>query len=129
MFDPPGCDSLPPRIISGIVESDTAPVVVALLARRTSIKGLRHFERLDIGRPRWPKWRKRPMAARFDDQRQNARTSRTWGVEWPIPGQPFATNWPRSDFLNRASFPFVLISRRMALYSVAAGVWPFGLDQ
>src|SRR5450755_4647756 len=38
-------------------------------------------------------------------------------------------NFPFSVFSNRDSFPFVLISRRMALYSVAAGVCPFGLDQ
>src|SRR5450631_1888766 len=39
------------------------------------------------------------------------------------------SNFPFSVFSNRDSFPFVLISRRMALYSVAAGVCPFGLDQ
>ena len=43
--------------------------------------------------------------------------------------QPLIPNFPLSVFLNRASFPFVLISRRMALYSVAGGVYPFGIDQ
>src|SRR5450755_103601 len=38
-------------------------------------------------------------------------------------------NFPFSVFSNRDSFPFVVISRRMALYRVAAGVCPFGLDQ
>jgi len=36
-------------------------------------------------------------------------------------------NWPRSVFTNRASAPLSLISRRMALYSVACGVLPPGL--
>src|SRR5688500_74130 len=34
---------------------------------------------------------------------------------------------PRSVFLNRASFPLALISRRMAEYKVACGVLPPGL--
>ena len=36
---------------------------------------------------------------------------------------PAAANCPRSTFLNRASVPFVLISRRIDAYSVACGVW------
>ena len=38
----------------------------------------------------------------------------------------FAANNPRSVFLNRASCPFVVISRAMAAERVAAGVWPPG---
>src|SRR5690606_27455491 len=40
-----------------------------------------------------------------------------------------AANRPRSVFTKRASFPFSLISRRIALYSVACGVLPPGLVQ
>src|SRR5258706_6767197 len=35
---------------------------------------------------------------------------------------PLKVNWPRSTFLNRAASPLFVISRRMALESVAAGV-------
>ena len=38
----------------------------------------------------------------------------------------FRVNWPRSAFLNRASFPLTLISFAMAAYSVAQGVLPPG---
>src|SRR5579872_7281755 len=93
-----------------------------------------HLPALDApvpGRPRCPVSRPVPEKRTLSlNQRHNARTCETWGVECEsVAVQPLIANRPRSSFLNRASFPFVLISRRMALYSVAAGVCPFGLDQ
>ena len=56
-----------------------------------------------------------PLAPR-PHQRQNARTFETWGV-WceSVADQPWISNFPRSAFTNRDSFPFVLISRKIAL--------------
>src|SRR5579872_3255204 len=93
-----------------------------------------HLPALDApvpGRPRCPVSRPVPEKRTLSlNQRHNARTCETWGVECEsVAVQPLIANRPRSSFLNRASFPFVLISRRIALYSVAAGVCPFGLDQ
>ena len=42
------------------------------------------------------------------------RRGETWGVGWE-PFRYFVAKWPRSVFLNRASFPLVAISRRIAL--------------
>jgi hypothetical protein len=39
---------------------------------------------------------------------------------------PAKPNVPRPVFVNRASLPFLPISRLIAAYSVAAGVWPLG---
>ena len=39
---------------------------------------------------------------------------------------PASPNVPRPVFVNRALVPFLPISRMIAAYNVAAGVWPLG---